>query len=569
MPLLYLLAFASPAFANHPPGEAIVPAVAVDITPSAFAQVTAIAADLIPASITIPDVRLEGSEETCLIWCWNWYEYLLTTAGLDVAINLDHFDLVPETGRLRLDVQVDLNVASAQNPGNLYAYGEVIDLISVTEDCDVWLDPTPISVSTVVDASLVNGQVDFNIRPIDINLDISQLHIEGCLFGDILDLIDVINDIVGFFGFDIYQIIADAAEPLVENQINALLPQIESTLEQAFGALTIETSVPLGDSSITISVEPSQLDITPAGMRLGLAGSVAPDGPPAPCISRYRHNGSIATPGTPPDIGAGQDVYFHMLGVYVDDDFVNEALFSVWYGGLLCFTLDSSASSGLDLPIALDTSLLNLLTAGGYDDLFPTAAPLVINTRPTKPPVGSFSGAHDIDATLDGMGVDLLAELDGRLSRVAGLELAAEAGVDLTFDDFTGNLAVGVAFNPDDLDFQMVFNDLRPENSDKLVASLGGLIGTVVGPLLDGLTGGLAFPLPAINGLGIQEIFIDPAGPQGDFMGLYTTVGTVRYTNDTTDCTSGCSTGCQQGSRPGMFWAAPLALLVALRRRRG
>jgi len=105
------------------------------------------------------------------------------------------------------------------------------------------------------------------------------------------------------------------------------------------------------------------------------------------------------------------------------------------------------------------------------------------------------------------------------------------------------------------------------------VASLGGLVGTVVGPLLDGLTGGLSFPLPAINGLGIQEIFIDPAGPQGDFMGLYTTVGPVSYTNDTSDCTSGCSTGgcstgCQQGGRPGMFWAAPLALLVALRRRR-
>ena len=415
---LALLALPGIAVADRAPGELIDPAVSLDLTPSAFDTLTSIAAGLIPGSIHVPDVRLSGSDEQCFIICWDWYEYLITTSGLDVNVALSRFDLVPQYDRLRLDLEVTLTVASRQDPGNLYAFGEVIDLISVEEDCDVWLDPTPIRVSTSVFANLTNGVVDFNITPININLDVSQLRIQGCIFEDILDLVDAINDIIGFFGFDIYQIIADAAEPLVERQINNLLPQIERTLEGAFDALTIEQEVPLGDKTLTIAVEPSQLEITPDGMRLGLAGSVDPGRKPAQCVSRYVREGSLATPGAPPPIGANQDTYLHMVGVFADDDLVNQGLWAAWYAGALCFTLDDSA--GLDLPISLDTTLLGLLTAGSYNDLFPTAAPLVMETRPTLPPVASFDGAHDINATVEGLGLDMYAELDGRLMRIVG-----------------------------------------------------------------------------------------------------------------------------------------------------
>jgi hypothetical protein len=570
LPLLLLPAIAQ---ADRPPGELIDPAVTLDLAPSAFDTLTSIASGLIPAAITIPDVRLEGSDEECvwLLGCWNWYEYLITTSGLDINVSLSRFDLVPQYDRLRLDVEVLLTVASRNDPGSLYAYGEVIDLISVEEDCDVWLEPTPIGVSTSVFAELTNGAVDFNILPIDIELDVSTLRVQGCVIEDILDLIEVLDDILDFFGFDIYEIVANAAEPLVENQINNLLPELEQTLEGAFTALTIEQEIDVNGSTLTLGIEPTQLQITPDGMRLGLAGSIDPGRKPHPCVSRYVTGGSLATPGGPPELGADQAAHPHMLGVFADDDLVNQGLWAAWYAGALCFSLDESATASLDLPIALDTSLISLMTAGAYNDLFPTASPIVMEVRPTEAPVASFNGDHDINATLAGLGLDMYGELDGRFARIVGIDIGADAGVDLSFDNVAGEIEMGVAFDPSQLDLAVTFNDLRPEASAKFESGLGSIVDTIVGPLLDGLTSGLTFPLPAISGLGLTDMLLAPAGAQQEHLGMYASIGTVTYVNDAEGgCTSGCEgAGCVQGGRPGagLLWAAPLAWLVARRRR--
>jgi hypothetical protein len=304
-------------------------------------------------------------------------------------------------------------------------------------------------------------------------------------------------------------------------------------------------------------------------MRLGLGGSFAPSGPPAACISRYSQAGSLATPGDPPAIGAGQDVYFHMLGIYVDDDFVNQALYSVWYAGLLCFELESG-SSAIELPIPIDTTLLTILAPGAYTDLFPQAAPLVLATRPTQPPTANFNGEHDIGIALEGMGLDLVAELDGRMARVAGVELTADAGANLNFDDLNGLLGVDLVLDTSAFAFDVTYNDLRPETSATIASNLKNIVDIVVGSLLGDLTSGLSFPLPSISGLGLQEILIDGAGPQGEHLGLYSAIGQVSYLPSEEGCTGGCEdSGCAQGGRPGpgLLWAAPLAWLIGRRRR--
>jgi uncharacterized protein (TIGR03382 family) len=576
--LVALTAAALPtlARADRAPGELIDPAVTLDITPAGFDAFESVLAELIPAEVPIPDVNLSDYDETCIdllfdVFCWNWYEYELRTSGLNVGVDLTRFDLVPRQGALDLDVEISLTVASAARPGELYARGEVIDLISVTEDCDVWLDPTPIRVGTVLRGGLSQGVVDFQIRPIDVNLDLSGLRIQGCLFESILDLIDGSNDVVGFFGFDIYTLIADAAEPLIEDQINATLPQIESTLEGALSALNVSTEIPLGDDVLGLTLAPSVLAIEPEGLRLGLSGGVDPGARPDPCVSRYVQGGSLATPGAPPPVGGGYDLYFQHLGIYVDDDLVNQLLYAVWYDGLLCFTLDPSAGAlPIDLPISLDTTLLNLLTAQATAELFPTAAPLVIATRPVAPPTASFGGDHQIQAVVDQLGLDLYAELDGRLTRAAGLELAAQAGVDLTFDNLQGLLGVDVAFGEDDLTLAVTYNELAPEASEQLEAGLAGIVNTVVGPLLGGLTEGLSFPLPAFNGLGLTEILLTGAGDQGDHLGAYAQIGLVDYTGELAagGCASGCSgTGCDTSGPPAGAWTLPALWLVARRRR--
>jgi hypothetical protein len=565
LPLLLL-----PAFAGHPAGEELPSAVVADITPEGFDSLGTIAAALIPASVDIPDVYLAGSDEECFIWCWTWYEYVISTAGLGVSVNLSTFDLIPRDGFLALDVGVTIGVASRSDPGQLYAFGEVIDLISVEEDCDVWLDPTEIRATTRVDASLAGGVVDFNIRPIDINLDLRGLRIEGCSFEFILDLIDVLDDILGFFGFDIYELIADAVEPLVEGQINGLLPELERTLEGTLSSLSIEQPISLGESNLWVSIAPDELTVDPGGLRLGLAGSVSPESRPARCVSKFVGDGSLATPGDAPPIGDGPGG--HGVGVFVDDDLVNQALWSLWYSGLLCQELGADSIADLGLPIPLDTTLLGILAPGAFNDLFPTPSPLVFATRPAGPPIGSFGTSPAIAVAIDDLGLDLYGELDGRMTRLVGYALSADVGVDLAFDGATGNLAVNVDLPPDALQAAAVFNDHKPAATQSLEDGLNGLVSTLVPSIVGGLVSDLAFPLPSFSGLGLESMTLGVAGPGAEHLGLYAGLGLVDYGGlaPGESCTSGCESSCSGGCANGRFPVAWTGLLVlwGLRRRR-
>lgn len=554
------------ALAGHPAGTELPTAVAVDITPDGFNSLTAIAASLIPTGVDIPDVYLAGAEETCIIWCWNWYEYEISTSGLGIDLALSRFRIIPRNGYLDLDVAVSVSVASANDPGNLYAFGEVIDLISVEESCDVWLNPTEIAATTRIDIGLDQGVVDVNVRPIDVNIDLRGLRIEDCTFAFVLDLIDVLDDILGVFGFDLYALIGDAIEPVVEGQINRVLPALERTLEDALGALDIATEVPLlDDTSLLIDVHPDVLTVEPAGLRLGLAGAIAPTGRPAPCVSRLIGDGSLATPGAAPAIGDGPAG--HHLGLHVDDDLLNQALWSTWYAGLLCQTIDGDAAAGLGLPIPIDTSLLKLLAPGAFDDLFPTSGPLVMVTRPAQPPTALIDGAHLVDVAVDELGLDLYAGLDGRLTRVAGFELTVDAGIDLDFDGADGTLAVGVDLPEDAIGVALTFADLNPSAGGALEQGLAGIVGTVVGPLIGGLTSDLAFPIPSFSGLGVQSLSFGGSGPAADHLGGWGNVGPVAYAlPEGASCTDGCDAGCSSSPAVGA-WGFALAAWATRRRR--
>ena len=135
---------------------------------------------------------------------------------------------------------------------------------------------------------------------------------------------------------------------------------------------------------------------------------------------------------------------------FIGDEFINQALRLV--AGLLCQTVVEDGS----LPIGINTSLLDIIAPGYFAELFPTTEPLIIETRPAAAPEAYADGPNDINVALDDLGLDFYAGLDGRMTRVVGLDMDSDIGVNTTFDSTTGELGITVALTSDDIDAAVI-----------------------------------------------------------------------------------------------------------------
>lgn len=568
------------AVASLPPGGTVDPAVLVDFTPAGLDNLEVIAQGLIPDSIPLPDPLFASQGDECGSWPFDWacIHYNLTVSNFVAGLALEQLEVTPQNGFIDVELVLDVSVSSSSSPGRIEAWvnGDlsIFDLDLVDQRCNVWMDPTPITVGTSIAMNLVpvpNGSPTVNVEIASPTLafDLDGFNIDGCLLGGLDEFLNVIDDVLNFFNVDLEALLISAIQPALQGTLDGLLDTLETTVEDIFSALVLSQELALGETVLTVDVAPSRLAITPAGLRLGLAGSVDPGPFPAECVSQYVTAGSLETGTGTPTVGEGADVYDHHLGLFVDDDFVNSLMYGLWYGGLLC--VDLSDAGGFDLPIPIDTSLLGLLAPGHYDELFPETAPLQMKTRPEGPPIATMAGNHDIDLTVDTLGLDLYAGLDGRMTRVVGFDIDADVGVDLDFDGVSGMLALLIDFDPATaLALSVGYNELRPESSTTLETGIGGIVNSFLGPLLGDLLGGIEFGLPSFAGLGLDGLAIGAAGDSGDFLGVYATLGLVNYENEfdpEAGCTGGCEGGCTQGGPGGtLVWFLPLILAGARRR---
>ncbi len=564
------------ARAENPPGEVIDPAVTVDITAQGFAALDAIAGLIPIPPIPIPDpvVDLGATECVDLVFWEPCVSYGLSAGNLIPALSIETLALVPGNGRLDLDLGIEVGVSSASNPGYLRANAggdlQFWDFDLINEDCDLWLDPTLIELTTRVRLGLATTpqgtDVTLDISNISIDFDLDGFEIDGCSVDFLDEFLTVADDVLNAIGLDLEGTITGLLEPVINSAIQGVLGDLEEQLEDLLNGFALRQEIDLLGNPVVLDIQPRALSITPDGLRIALAGGMDPGEFPNPCVARYVLGGSLDTPGTPPALGAAsplvQDLH---LAVGVDDDFVNQVLYAVWYAGVLCFDLSDPDALGIELPITLDTGLLSLLSGGAYDDLFVTKAPLSLKTRPEAPPTATVQGDHDVDVSVRDLGLDLHAVLDGRLTRVAGIDVSVDAGVDLAFNGQTGDLAVLLDLPSDAIRLDVVFNDLRPEASERLGSGLGGIVSTVVGPLLGGLGDSLAFALPSLEGVGVTALAVGAVGPQGEHLGIHGSLGPVAYVGGCEG--GGCEGGCSQGSPAGAAWGVGVLLLVARRRR--
>jgi hypothetical protein len=580
-----MLMLPTPASAEIPPGDPVYGAVLIDITPEGFDAIEDMIPELVPESIDIPEVHEYDGD--CIdvfgfvIGCWS---YQLDVYNGWVEVDIPVIEIVPAKDALLLGATAVVTINDYFDP--IYVYGgadiddgiagDVLDLfgvdaIEVSATCNAYVDPVTVSIASSIFMDVVQngqglGELDATIPAPIWTWDMSgdKIHLD-C--GTVTDIINGINSVLAVFNFNIYDLVVPPAEALIDSVISGIGPQIEPVLEDAFNAANIQQDIPLtGDVVLSMGIAPDDVEITTAGMRISMAGYF--DADPHDCVEQYGFTGSLETLGDPPALAEAPSSipWIHHIGIAADDDFLNQALFAIWNAGLLCQTIEDDGS----LPLPLDTSMLGLLAPEVFDEFFPVAQPIMIVTRPTSPPIAVANGPHDVNVEISALGLDFYGELDGRMTRVVGMDLDVDAGVDLDFDEQLGALGVAVALAGDDVTTTVVFNELKPDSNATIEGAFTSVFDTLVDPILGGLIGDLAFDLPAIEGMGLTALEVEPTGSSLDYFGFFATVGPVTYGAGGCDSgTGGCSGGCTQGQVP--FPGAVLVgltLVMGLRRRR-
>jgi len=520
-----LILMMSPAWAESVPGDQeIVDAIHIDITPSGFDALGALVPALAPADLPVEDLS-EGT---------SGFKIELSDIAVDLAF--DDIQITPSTGYLDVEIDMLVSVNSISDPFNLYT-----EALWIPSDCNGWVDPFPVTAHTTIAMELLDHEdgpptVDATIGEFEIDFDLSgdATHIEGgfftCAVGTTLDALD-------FFGLDLVKLIVDSLGDTLDTVIADMAPEIETTLEDAFSAAMIDQSIELQGSQLDIKAYPGDIIIRSQGMRISMDGSAStPD--VNPCVQDWDDGTFHAVLSDPPEIGdAPSEIPSDFgAGLLLSDDFGHQAMYALWRSGLLCYTVDE------DLGFPIDTSLLGLLAGDAFNELFPDARPMVIVTRPKKPPTMNFDSEHDIGLEVNELGLDFMGELDHRMARILAMDLKVDAGVDLNFDGSSGNLGIAIDLGEDSITPTVSSNDFAPDSSSTIEASFGSVFNGLVGGLLGDALGGISFSVPGFEGVGLTELQFASVGTEQDWLGGYAWLGEVDYAS--TGCSEDGSGGC-------------------------
>jgi hypothetical protein len=552
VPLLGLAFFAAPAHAETwAPGETIDKAAYADLTPEGLNAISAIIPALLPSSIDIPAVTDEGGT-----WCFN-YAYGLD--GAWVSIEVVSATITPGNGVLDVTANLMVSLNDPSDPFQLY-----YELACLDDTCNGYVDAFPVTVVTtmaleVVDDGSGGTMLDASVGDIVVSYDLvnDDIHLDGCSVGDI-------EEVLNWFGLSLYDLILGQLDGYLQDAIADIGPTLEETIEDAFASATIEQDLDLNGAVAHLVLQPSDVQVTPAGVRVQMSGSMSAD--VAQCVVAYDPGGSLKTATLPPDIGRAPSSIssdYH-VGLTLSDDFTNQAVYALWRGGLLCYSLEPGG------VFTLDTSIMGALTGNVFDPLFPESQTVVLQTAPAVPPTTSFDGEHAIDANIEDLGLELYAELDGRQAKIVTVALTGVVGIDLGFDGAVGELGIDVDLDPAALTPSVAYNEFYPDQNDAIIAGFSGTFGGLVDSVIGGLLEDLSFAMPAFSGIGLTDLQTAPTGDASDWLGAYAWVGTVTYpaADGCSDgCSSGCSGGCANGSGIPALWAAAVGLFFLRRRR--
>ncbi|MCB9677025.1 MAG: hypothetical protein H6737_18050 [Alphaproteobacteria bacterium] len=540
----------APALAQSWPADSTIDdALHLQMTPQGLSAAAAIAQEVVPNDpILIPLINggtLGAGFPSCLI------DYGYDVSGGWVEAEVLTASIVPSNGVLTLEADIRIIVNDSFDP-------MIIELgaACVEGDCDAWVAPFTVHVTAPVTLSVANGRLMANIGTVTTSdtLTGSNVNVTSCTAGDIINLVSVV--------YNPYDLLVDYARDEALALIPGFVDDFEVEINNALEVAAFSDQIDVLGTVLYVDFAPEAVAVTNGGVDVKIGGSVFAE--QNPCVAAFDPNGSRASSGPVPGVTT-LPASTH-VGARVGADIVDQGLYAIWRGGLLCQNIEGGELGGF----TLDTNLLGLVGGEAFNELFPETKPLTVRTVPRQPPLTNPSTQHDLAVAIDDLEVNFYAELDGRQARALGFTVSPEVGLDVTFSNVFGTLAIDIAL-PSDYNATLSGDPMVPD-ADQVVENVEGVVSTLAETAITGALGSsLSFELPTYdspNGpnFGLRDLTITSSN--GGWTTAEAAVGTVTYNN-----AQGCDQGCQGSAgcdTPGLSfsWGAGLLVLVGLRRRR-
>lgn len=409
----------------------------------------------------IPSPAYSAKDETSTwLGTFTWYSvylYVRNPSIGDVDLTLDP----RSTGYLRASFKVEDISMDWSASGELLEvdYSYTGDITS--DDITVTMDLYPYVYGGQIYAYIVSTNVSTNNFDFDL---------AGA---------DSLEEVLDFFGIDVDGLIADYVEDALEDVIADEVPDL---IEDLLQDLELSTDLDIEDRTYAFDATPASIDVDSTGLTLALDTAFTVDSWKSTHYAGYGPlNADYSSPSWTGNPG---------MILALDLDFLNQALFSMWGGGLVDLSLSSS-------ELGFDTTSL--------EALFPTLTDLTVTTEAMLPPVIVPSGG-DLQLQLGDMRIRMYngSSSTGDLL----VDVYVSTFVDLTLDA-TSSGTLALELGTPEVYFDVVYPDANTAGAlatEELLAELIPLLLPVVTDALGEI------PIPEISGFTLDNIGVDLGG---------------------------------------------------------
>ena len=502
-----LTLIATTAFAETlPPGQEIERAIAVHVTNGGFRHVGDAIEGLVPPGFPIEDVtgevECDEADANTLIY---------TLEDTELVLVAEDVEVVASDGRLDIAIYMTLQ----SDPTALTVEGDCSILTELDEVCTLEFKETSIVARLGMEMELIDG-IDgpaFDVVVEDPVIEMSPINnpLQDCTLADAVDFL-LIDDPNG---------ITNILMSFIEPELVGLGAELETTIEDALSATTIDTSFELGEAELALQLYPTLLELDDRGLLLGLGGTVSPS-QISECVPESDGSEFADADWPPFDETAWTTSLEYDGGVFVNKDYVDHLLWSVYASGGLCMDVGELAGDTLTLT----TELFANFFGEEFAALFREEQEMGLVTAPNLPPEIVFSDDMPPFALrLTDFGLDFSADLDEREARLFQVAINADIGIDPGFT--STEVAPAILIDTEAIDFEETYNELLPAGFS---AGLADFLPTILSQFLpDDLLPVIA--LPDLYGIGIDSVWWVPDDEgqwQGGFF-LLDVDGVVPY----------------------------------------